>query len=172
MRQISTSDGKFHWVQPTPGVHDFELRGEDGELAGRLEWEKESGSLATAEASDGKWSLKRLGFLHPHVTVRAPGHETNLARFDASLSGGGVLRFAEGREYRWLSNFWLSEWSWVDAAGNHILIFRRNFSTERREGSVEIHSDGEPIPHLSILVIVGWYLIILMAEDAARAIVP
>jgi hypothetical protein len=171
MRQIASSDHHLTWVHPTPQTREFELRAGD-DAVGTLAWESGTGSRAVAGTSEGNFSLKRLGFLHPHVTVRHAGEDLNVARFDPNLAGGGVVHFAEGRQYRWATNFWLSQWSWVDSAGNHVVSFKRHFSQDKREGDVELRSAGGEIPHAALLVILGWYLIILMAEDHAAAIVP
>lgn len=156
------------WMHPDPSVREYVLRSGDGDVA-RMTWEKGHGSLANAELAGGKWTLKRIGFFQPHITVRAAGSPTEIARFELGAGGGGVVHLANGHLFRWKSNLWRSEWAWVNAAGEQGIRFRRDFSIDKREGIVEITPHALPDREVALLVVLGWYIIILLAEDAAMA---
>jgi len=77
----------------------FTLSSGDLPLA-QLRWADRSGSLAHAETAADLWTLKRGGFLNPHVTLRTTDSEAALARISVhfnyhsvSFAGGAVYRF-------------------------------------------------------------------------------
>lgn len=170
MNSIREAGPYLTWSHPDVLRKDFELRG-GGETYGSIAWErKNGGSLATARSSDGLWTFKRIGFLQPHVTVRDVNTERIVARFDAQWNGPGLLHLSDGRNFRWEANFWRAEWEWTDAAGDVVVTFKRNFSDSKREGNAHLAPGALSHARLDILVLLGWYLIILMGEDAATVI--
>ncbi|MGA7614285.1 MAG: hypothetical protein WBX15_03810 [Thermoanaerobaculia bacterium] len=166
MQEITSSDKKLCWIHPDPAQRYFELVA-DSEPVAKLQLQQGIVALAHAEAAEGRWTFKQVGFLHPHVTVRQQGADVNVAKFEPNASGGGALHFPDGRSFRWVSNFWLSEWSWTDVADNRVMSFRRDFAIDKREGELTLRLDAKEIPHLSILALLGWYLIIMLADEAA-----
>ena len=160
-------DDLLTWVQPRPFTRSYELRS-NGHVLSRLQWGKPLGSLATVESADGEWSFKRIGFLRPRVTVRVPGAGTDRAIFHPNWGGGGKLELADGRGFRLIStNFWRSEWAFTDEEGNQVVCFRPKYGLARGGAQVEIGPEGHSVPDLSLLVALGWYLMILMADDMA-----
>src|SRR5579864_2911623 len=111
MRPIADTAGQqLIWAQPSPTIREHELRAGEA-LVATLSFER--GTLANAEADAGSWTFKREGFWHPHVTVRVPGDETNIAVFRARTGGAGELVFSDGHVFRLAStNPMHSEWVW------------------------------------------------------------
>jgi len=154
------------WVQPSARKKTHELRAGD-EVVATLAFQR--GSLADAVAADSHWTFKRQGFWHPRVTVREAGAETDLAVFRQSWVGGGTLEFPDGKHLRLSSaNFWQSEWIWqeTDAA---LIRFKGRRGIIKANGAVEIAPDAAHHPDLALLVLLGWYLILLYAEDSAAS---
>ena len=62
------------------------------------------------------------------------------------------------------TSFWRTEWGWVESDGRPLIHFQRGK-----------HVVLEPLvlslPELSLLVIVGWHLIVLQQEESAAATV-
>jgi len=137
-------------------------RGE--ELVGGLRFEKSFGSLATAEVASHTWTFKREGFFHPRATVRSPGSTTNLAVFQPNWSGTGILEFSSGRQIRWnRTSFWKSEWSFVERDDRPLLLFKQHTGLMKISALLESQNGSEP--ELPLLAALGWYLLILTAED-------
>lgn len=170
MKSIREAGPHLTWSHPDPLRRDFELRA-NGEVYGTLTWERDdAGSLATATTTEGSWTFKRLGYLQPHVTIREVASGRTVARFDAQWNGPGVLHLVDGRTVRFEANFWLAEWDWVAASGEHVVKFKRDFSAGRREGHAHLSKTGDEVPNLAVLVLLGWYLLVLMAEDSATVL--
>lgn len=153
------------WSQPRSFRMEYELHAGDN-LAATLYWQKSFGSLAHAIAADGHWTLKRSGFLRPHITVRVAGADANIASLEANLSGAGTLRFKDNRVYRWLNiNFWEGEWVFAADDKTPLVRFLNARAASNAKGRVNLEPGALTHPDLSLLCIVGWYLIILMAAD-------
>ncbi|HXN00332.1 MAG TPA: hypothetical protein VN973_00395 [Candidatus Dormibacteraeota bacterium] len=167
MRPISEFAGQeLLWIQPVVRKREHELRAGDDVVA-TLGFQR--GSLADAQAAGGHWTFKRQGFWHPRVTVRTAGSDTDIAVFQPRWVGGGTLEFPDGRTVRLSSaNFWQSEWLWQDNE-KPLIRFKGRHGIVKARGAVELEPDVVASPDLAMLVLLGWYLILLHAEDSAAA---
>ena len=167
MRPISEIAGQeLLWVQPAVRKREHELRAGD-DIVAMLRFQR--GSLADAEAAGGHWTFKRQGFWQPRVTVRTAGSDADLAVFHPRWVGGGTLEFPDGRAVRLSSaNFWQSEWVWQDGE-KPIIWFKGRHGLVKARGAVEIKPEDASHPDLAMLVLLGWYLILLHAEDSTAA---
>jgi hypothetical protein len=161
--QVTSRD--LVWVRPSSKARAYELRAQEDVIA-TLRWQK--GTLAEATAADGDhWTFKRAGFWHPRVTVRAAGSEVDLAVFRASWTGSGVLELPPGRAFHWSAvNFWRSRWAWHDADGQPLALFKSSgHGRTPAMGRVEIAPAAAAIPELTLLLLLGWYLMVLRIQD-------
>jgi len=167
MRPIAeVASQELLWTQPAALRREHELRAGDDVVA-TLKFQR--GSLADAEAAGWHWTFKRQGFWNPRVTVRTVGSETDLAVFHPRWIGGGTLEFPDGRALRLSSaNFWQSEWVWQDNE-KPLLRIKGRHGLIKANGAVEIQPEALSYPDLAMLVLLGWYLILLHAEDSAAA---
>jgi hypothetical protein len=167
VRSISeVADQELLWVQPLARKRDHELRAGDDVVA-TVRFQR--GSLADAEADRKHWSFKRQGFWHPRVTVRVPGSDADIAVFRPHWAGGGTLEFADGRSVRLASaNLWQTEWAWQDK-DQPLIRFKGRHGIFKATGGVEIQPEARGLPDVPLLVLLGWYLILLHAEDSAAA---
>jgi hypothetical protein len=176
MEALSTAVGmRLHWVQPKTFERWFELRAGDS-LYATLRFEKAFGTLATAESADGVWTFKRVGFLNPRVTVRKVGAEANLAIYQPKFWGDGLLEFPDGRVFHWRStNFWGTQWGFADWDGNSLFALKPGVDKPKlsdlfkTQALVEVEAQGHALAELPLLVLLGWYLMILHQDDAAAA---
>lgn len=163
----------LYWVQPKAFERWFELRTRDRVVA-TLCWETSCGTLARGNTADGSWTFKRAGFLNPRVTVRESGSDIDMAVFWPRWMGDGTLEFASGATFRWQStNFWGTDWMFAANDGTPLLALKEG-SREGRlsdmfktQSLVEIHPEASTVPELTLLVLTGWYLMILRQDDAA-----
>lgn len=167
MRPITTAVSDLRWIHPEVTERIYELRDGEGTVA-RLSWESSDGAAASGRSAAGSWTLRRLGFLNPHVVALDSTSGRQVFRFDATMNGGGLAQAEDGHQYRWYSNLWRAEWGWIDTAGNDLLKFRRSFDVdEKQEGHLEVLEAGARSQHVDLLALVGWYLIIMIAESHA-----
>jgi hypothetical protein len=168
----------LNWMQPKTTHQLFELKFND-DLYGTLLFPKSVGSLAEAETLDGKWSFKRVGFFTTRITVRKMGEENDIASFKPNMmASSGVLEFADGKKFQWhAANFWETKFEFKDANGETVVTFRSGieepklkdwFKTQAR---VEIPEHKNNLPELSIMVLLGWYLIIVLQMDSSTGAV-
>ena len=154
------------WVQPARLHQAFELHASDDVVA-TLRFDKRS--LATGETSNKRWTFNRQGFWRPSVTISVPDSDVT-ALFKPAWKGGGSLELPQGGALRFgAANFWRSQWEWSDGDANPLVHFKSNSRLMRTEGRVDIEAGARAVPELQLLVVLGWYLVILSSRDAAEA---
>jgi hypothetical protein len=164
---LDLSSGEVHWSRVKGKGPMFELRASD-EPAARLRWIKRWGSLAEAEVAEGRWTFKRAGFLRPRVTVRREGSEVDAAVHEPGWSGNGTLTLAGGRTLRWVStSFWGSHWEFRDPGDSPLVHFHVKSGLRVMGAAVTVHAAARRMPELPLLLTLGFYLIVLMVNDAA-----
>lgn len=164
----------LEWRRPTPLQRAYVLCAGTDVLA-TLRWLKPSGSLALAESAAGSWTLKRTGFLTPHVTVRTVGAHANLALFKIRWSGDGELHFIDGPHYLWARRESPEDgWEFATPFLEPILDVRPLLPSVSPDHAVENVPVASlraklsiPEPQLTLLAVLGWYVLVLMADDAA-----
>ncbi|MGE5221694.1 MAG: hypothetical protein ACM3PY_04605 [Omnitrophica WOR_2 bacterium] len=167
---------EIEWIQPKINQRSYVLCTGDTVFAS-LRFETSFGSLASAEAADGSWTFKRVGFFKTHVTVRRAGEETDLAVYTPNWFGTeGAIQFTGGRSYTWKpANFWATQYQIQDSLEKVVLTYKSGkehsnlpdlFKVQAR---VEIDPAYENIPEISLLVLLGWYLMILRHDDDTTA---
>jgi hypothetical protein len=159
----------LHWV-PAKGLkRAYELHAADGTV-GRIRWPKLFGSLAEAEYRGNRWTFKRGGFLRPHVTVRNESSGEDLAVLDLTWGGSGLLKMRDGARFRWERlGFWARRFAFTDEVGVELVAFEPTFGLLRRTGVVDIRPEAAKVPELGMLVTLGWYVIMLIADDEAAS---
>lgn len=154
------------WSQPSAGRMEYELRS-GGELAATLRFRSRLGTLATAERGDACWTFKRVGFWQNRASIRACGSETDLAVFTNQTWGnGGTLTFAGGRTFKATTNFWMTNFELMTDTGEVLVRFNYR-GVFRRSAEVEISPAAKGIAEVSLLVLFGWYLVIMLDMDTA-----
>ena len=168
MRRISdVIDRPLIWAQPSARRRAYELRAGE-ELVATLR--RGRGSVAAAEVAEGRWTFERAGFWRPRVTARPAGSDTAWASFDAGWAGGGTLDVSGGRRFEWAAaNLWHTHWSWREPGGGPLVRFRSRQGLVTIEGRVEVEPAAATLPELALLVPLGWYLLLLLAQDTAAA---
>jgi hypothetical protein len=159
--------GPFFWTQSKVLRREYQLK-KGNETLGQLRFEKSYGSLASAEVASQCWTFKREGFLRPRVNVRTPNSEINLATFWPNWSGGGVVEFPDGHRIHWrCTNFWGSGWSFVQDDSRQLVRFKQHGGFMKISARIEFGSADTGLRELPMLAALGWYLMLITAEDAA-----
>lgn len=155
------------WVQPARSQRAFELHASDDVVAA-LRFER--ASLANGVTAWQKWTFKREGFWHRQVTIQMRD-SGDAAVFTPAWMGGGALELSQGRTLRFgATNFWRSHWDWSDTATQASLVhLKRHARMLKMQGQVEIETEAVTYPELPLLVVLGWYLMILSTRNSAAA---
>jgi hypothetical protein len=137
-------------------------------VVARLRWEKTGGSLALAESSEGRWSLKRTGFLSTKVSVRLADSDTEIASYYPNMFGGGRIEMTDGRSWRFISGGFLNpHYTLLDPADQQVLILKvKGFGTG---GEIQFGSAPPDIKTAHFLSALTWYVTLLAKEDASVA---
>lgn len=152
------------WVQPVVEGRYHELRSRKGVHA-KLKWKGMYGSLAYAHTSDGTFTLKRAGFLHPRVTVRSRPGDQGIATFEVFFGITGTIEFIGGPKYEVRRPKPLRrEWTVADDAGRAVLTIKKkrnpNFAAE-----VVVKANPRHTKFLILLSAIVWYAFILSLEE-------
>jgi hypothetical protein len=157
------------WTPLRASGRAYELRAGDFVLATLMQpsmWrERRIGT-----AADGSWTFARTGFWHPRIVVTDTQSGAEVASIARSgWIGKATLTMPDGRGYRWRNgNVWGSKWAWLDDADQPLLRFSQSGVFKLR-CAVTIEQSAAGDPHLTLLAILGWYLMLLNQADAAAA---
>ena len=166
----SARGSSWVWNQPHAFEQDYALTAGERVLATLL-WPRALGSLAEGRIGDESWTFKRVGFWRPAVTIRTPASgELDVGRFVMGWRRGDLLLQGELR-YRWDQvSFWKAEWAFFDASGmNRLLEFVSERRLFRMSVGVHVHPAAEGSADLPVLVLLGWYLLVMASRDDAAA---
>jgi hypothetical protein len=139
----------------------------DGRIIGILSWSNGTGSLATAESAEGRWTLKRAGFLRPRITAHEVGSESDYAVVLMGMGGDGALRLSGGQLFQFQrSGFWHPELNVLDDRSRTVIRLKIDRGRPEEEASVEIEEKNASryAQNISFLAILGWYIVLLTSN--------
>lgn len=160
------------WRQPSQLRPEYEMvLGE--EVVATLRWRKNVGTNAVARSPDGTWSLKAAGFINPRVTIRLPNSDYDFAVFRARNMGEGVLEAMGDQRFIWRCvNFWQNTWAFFDTEGDRLVTIKPDAAAVKLGAQLSIEAKAAGHQEIGYLVVLGWYLLVLMAEDAVAGQPP
>jgi hypothetical protein len=165
----------LYWTRDQDvNLRRFELRAGDDRLAS-LDFAGPSGSRATAQAGEDTWLFQQVGFWKPRVNVQEAGDPDILASYRPGWFGShGTLELRSGRRLLWRYAGWcLTQGQFEDLSGRPLVVFSSdNDGTEDQdlvgiEALMQIKPNDLALAELSLLVILGWYLLVLKRDDPA-----
>jgi len=139
------------------------------EVLGKLQWTSKLRSLVTAESADGKWTFKRGGFLRPKITIREYGKDNDLYTANIGWNGEATLWLPDQGRFRWVPNIWHTKWTLMINDEKEIMSIQLD-GFSKVSGNVSIEDTSVSIQTLSLLALLGWYLIIKVLSDDASSI--
>ena len=160
----------LRWLRTTDDPPAFTLLSGDQPIE-LLTWAKATGSLARAETSDSRWTLKRMGFLAPHLTLRVEGETADSARITrhtdtvARHVGENYHRidFAGGVPYRF-HRAGVQVPAWQITTDDRTEIAHVEPVREGRKltgAAVLVSPEGETRPELAAVLAFAWYFVVL-----------
>jgi hypothetical protein len=141
----------------------YELRA-GADLLAIMKWQK-GVSLYMGEAAEGRWSFKRTGIFRTKLTVRPENSSKDLATLGVS-GAGGSLDLPDGRKY--VCTGGRGEWSFKDSGGELLIQIKSMVTIENLGGEVVLSRTVLSLPEASLLVLFGWYVLVLQAKDRAE----
>ena len=88
-----------------------------------------------------------------------------------SKGSGGILTLTGGWTFQWsATNFWRSNWQWTGRDGQRLVRLTNQRRFVRQQGLVEVPAAAWAAPELALLLILGWYLMLLQAKDNAAVV--
>jgi hypothetical protein len=119
-------------------------------------------STSRAEFKNQSWSFQRSGMATTQI-VQQPDAQP-IAEFKASWLGGGMLTFADGRQFQLTTKgFCRPVWSWIDNQGRKLLDVTPHNKSVVLVGAVDSS-------YLPVLIMLSWHQILQANDDAASAI--
>ena len=156
------------WSQPSAFKANYDLHA-GTDLIATLRFRSSFGSFATAETAEGSWTFKRIGIWSARITVRLPDADEDLAVFKArTWKGGGTLEFPDGRRVLARTNVWQTRYSLETEAGGNLVTFEVG-GVFRHSAKVTVDPAAAERTELPLFVTLGWYLAVLMQQDASLA---
>ena len=154
----------LRWVQPIAGNRYHELRSKKGVHA-KMKWKEMYGSLAYVLTKDDTFTLKRRGFLDPHVTIRRKKGTADLAAFHVDLGITGMIEFRDGPAFEVRRPSVLRRrWVIVDWNNEPLIIVSRK-SGGKFLADVSIEANPRSTDSLLLLSAIVWYAFILSSEE-------
>lgn len=163
----------LRWLRTAETPVEYTLLAGDAPVA-VLAWERHGGSRATAKTADGDWTLKRNGFLIPHLTVRPAGRDAPVARLslrfghhEIEVGGGGTYRLRR-------ASLLVPAWKVTGPDGAeraHI----EPIPEGRHLGGGAVLTSGTTAPReLLLLIVLSWYLIVLswFEDETVETLAP
>lgn len=156
------------WVQVKGWKQCFELRAGD-HLVAVMQWDGVFKSSATVESAEGVWHLARHGFFKMHTDLKVHQQMEPTLILNNRWNGGD-LTLPDGRALQWRGkNFWGTKYAFIDEATDRALITYHYRGFLKYNADLTLDPEAESLPHLTMLLSLGWYLIVLQIMDSAAA---
>jgi hypothetical protein len=175
MKQLTDAMGsELFWEQPKLSQRNYILRSEV-DTFGQLHFSSAFNTTARATSGDELWTIKQMGFLSDYVSVQRVDSEVELVSYHPNITGmKGDIQVLTGGKYTWgVTNFLGTRYSISTVDGPELITFQsgarnRKFSNLfKQQAQILIAPEAWHIDELLILVLLGWFLVIVRLEDAA-----
>jgi hypothetical protein len=167
-------NSQLFWEQPKLSQRNYILRSEE-DTFGQLHFNSAFNTTADATSSDEHYVIKQMGFLSGRISVQSVNSAVDLASYWPDWTGTvGEILFSTGEKYSWgATNFIATKFAINVIDGPELITYlsgsrNRKFSNLfKQQAHIVIAPEAWRINELPILVLLGWYLVIVRMEDAA-----
>jgi hypothetical protein len=152
----------LRWIHLDGAAPAYELRDGEATLAS-LRFARREGSLAEATLATDGWTIKRVGFLHTHITVRSKAEPSTLVgrltlhwrRILLELPSAAPIFFER-------AGVSVPAWQALDGQGRRLFHLEPVLEQRRLAGGlVSIDPPGREHPALALLLVLGWYIAVI-----------
>ena len=158
-RLNNTKATTLYWIQPRWGKPQYELRSDD-ELFGTLRWLTHVGhDPALFVFADGEWKLI-TDWWPKTVYITSLDADIAVSRQERrfSLARSAIVEFANGRRFRWRTNFWLTRCVFSGEDNGDLLVLKL-LSIPQLKIQVDLVHGLEDFPEASLLAALGLYVL-------------
>jgi hypothetical protein len=156
------------WGPTGTSRSEFELRNGQQYLLARFWKMGLKAPSAVGETNACRIKIRRSGFMGRKVLIEPQSGEIGPAKFTYSgFFGKGLLSLSGGRQLKWdRGSVSGDRWAFVGLNGGMLVEFAQlNKSNWTDATGLNISDIGMNLKELHFLVLLGWYLIILMAPN-------
>jgi hypothetical protein len=155
----------LNWIQLSPFSRYNELRC-DKLLTGDLIWKKENYSTSgRGNTAEGSWLFKYTRFVQPNLEIQEASTGKPAGIFQMEWSGKGKLVLENGQKFDWLpGDRWGQDWQFSQSTKIPILYFQPRKKWLTINAQIRIASEIPDEPTLSLMVLSGWFNLLLSAE--------
>jgi nitrogen fixation protein len=169
MPQTALHGKPLAWVEVKSWKACYELRA-GAQVAAIMEMDGAFKVTATAHSAQGSWHLARHGLFKMYSNVTPETQSEPILRLDNVWWDGGSIILPNGRKLLWRNmNFWGTKFAFVDAATEHTLITYNYRGFLKSNADVVLSPEAESLSDLTMLLSLGWYLVVRHMMDAAAA---
>jgi hypothetical protein len=123
---------------------------------------------AQAQTSYGSFRFERQGFWSQRVVILEDSGEERGVYNPNWWAGGGVLELSSGDTYTWRPRGWMgSRYEWQNNDEKPLIEFAVKHGWFKMSTELGFVATGIKPENVDLLVIFGWYLIVLANKDAA-----
>jgi hypothetical protein len=160
----------LRWLRQSETPLQFDLRSGD-DLIARLKWSDGSRTLARFQTSEGTWTLKRVGFLNPRVTMRVEESVENAALLTVHLNYHSIAISKDGVYRFHRAGVLVPAWKVTQEPGGEVLhVEPVRDGRKLSAGAVISSAVAVHLPGFQLVVGLSWYFIVLAwFEDEAIA---
>jgi len=168
--QDLNSGVEFSWKRPNQLQRSYELCFGSDCLA-RIGWQNNWDGIAEVECAGERWLFKYEGFLNARVRVFRNGLTNEVAVLQHKWGRNSYLSLPDGSRFTWsVISFWKGELGYKDQNGNILLSFVPGYVDGKKAGLLKIEPAAFELPNLSLLVTLGWYLMVKLAQASAETV--
>lgn len=167
------AETRWSWKRPRLFTRRHELMAGEDTLA-VLEARSLLRSAMLGTTAGGQWRLDHVGLLRGQVRVTPmdagqPAAEP-VVTFRPRWFGAGDVTTAGGQSLRWhRADFWGRRWGFVDSGALTRIAYERAPGLLRADTHVLVSDSARGDPELEPLVLLGFYLLLLMARQSHAA---
>lgn len=167
MRPIHELTGvDARWTPALSWKRKFRLQCAEATYAA-LQWETASGSLVCARTASRVFTIERPQGSSPNVRIREAEGCRELGEFVADWREGGKLSLCTGRRWLWRPETTeLTRWSFRDSHGRPGLELCVDAMQLAPTGTQRLTEEGAEAPEGELLVLLGWYLVVVALDDS------
>ena len=157
-----TKGQTLQWRQPKRFRREYQLHSQDHTWGTMLFDENHFITRATAITAEKEWNFKYTRFSLPKVTVQKKNDLVAQAIIETNWGWCGTLILADGRRYTWKStDHTENEFRFLTSNEFPVMYFRPRVRLFKIEAEVEIDPTVLHNPHLPLLTMLGWFLVLL-----------
>jgi len=160
MKSIREGAGQdLQWTRANHWKRAFELHA-GAELLARF-YPQQGTHAMIGEAADGHWAFKRRSSWNADIVITEFASQAEIAVVKRGRKKS--IAFSDGRLFTLNKpGFWRNQWVWLNEEGTPLLHFQHG-------NHLMLEPAALALPELSLLVIAGWYLIVLQQEEDAAS---